>query len=354
MGRRAAGALLLITLLPVGLAGLAGAAPSPSQPVHSQTADQPAPSLLQLITLPQSVEAPTDHVGIVPSALRPIEPYRTAPPPAAPVDPTNPVALAGALAQLAPGPLGIPGIMMHAYQHAADLMATVQPSCQLPWNLLAGIGKVESGHANGGQADIYGNTTTRILGPVLDGHLAGNAVITDSDGGRLDGDTSHDRAVGPMQFMPGTWSTFGADGNDDGVIDPNNVYDAAFAAGRLLCSTGGSLADIRATGPAIMRYNHSAAYVQNVQAWAVGYGTGAYPTESELPAIGAGEKSIDAAPDLKPAPTPDNLPPPAATPPPPASQLEIAPGVVIPLPVVPCLINCPAPTTPPAEPAPPA
>lgn len=348
--------LALIALLPLGLAGLASAEPASNrdgitQPGHVSLLDLFTVNTLAGTSAAASPAAePADRVGILPSALRPLVQYRTAPVPDLPVESaSNPAALPGPLAQLAPGPLGVPGIMMHAYKHAADLMATVQPSCELPWNLLAGIGKVESGHAGGGQADVNGNTTTRILGPVLDGHLPGNAIITDSDGGALDGDAAFDRAVGPMQFMPGTWSTFGADGNNDGVIDPNNVYDAAFAAGRLLCSAGGRLSDMGQTSAAILRYNHSAAYVQNVQAWATGYGTGAYPTESELPPIGAEEKSIDAAPDLTPAPTPDVLPPPESTPAPTidGNHIELAPGVIIPLPPplpeLPCLIGCPPP-----------
>ena len=357
IGRRSS-ALLFVALLPLGLSSLAAAAPvgaQPSAPVGQSSAQ--AADALDLFKLdrgaanlaPDSPAAELNaakHVGILPSAPRPISEYRTSAVPVVEAGSANPAALPGLAAQLAPGPLGVPGIMLHAYQHAADLMATVQPSCGLPWSLLAGVGKVESGHASGGQVDVNGNTTTRILGPVLDGHLAGNAVITDSDGGALDGDAAYDRAVGPMQFMPGTWSTFGADGNNDGIVDPNNVYDAAFAAGRLLCSAGGDLSDISQTSAAILRYNHSAAYVQNVQAWAVGYATGAYPTDSELPPIGADEKSLDAEPDLTPAPTPDILPPPEGTPAPTAEDenvFELVPGVKIAIPELPCLVDCPAP-----------
>lgn len=347
LARRTA-TLALLALLPLALSSPTAAALNGAYEDGATASDV---EFVEAFTLPSTgaprpAAALSTRVGILPSALRPITEYRTAPVAEPLVDVAAPAAATGPIARLAPGPLGVPGIMMHAYKHAADLMATVQPSCNIAWNLLAGIGKVESGHASGGQADANGNTTIRILGPVLDGHLPGNAIITDSDGGALDGDASYDRAVGPMQFMPGTWKTFGADGNNDGVVDPNNVYDAAFAAGRLLCSTGGDLSDITAAGSAILRYNHSTAYVQNVQAWALAYGTGAYPTESELPPIGAEDKSIDAAPDLTPVPTPDTLPPPEETP---APALELAPGVSIPLPELPalpelpCLIGCPPP-----------
>lgn len=374
--------LALVGLLPLSFAALAAAGPgsglpgTAARPAHPQPAEQ---SLAVRTAAEQS--APPAPAGVVASALRPIDAYHSAPAPAAApamgagaAGGPNPAALVGDVVSLPPGPLGIPGIMLGAYKHAADLMAQVQPGCHLPWYLLAGIGKIESGHAGGGQADSHGNTTTRILGPVLDGHLAGNAVITDSDGGALDGDTGYDRAVGPMQFMPGTWNHFGADGNNDGVADPNNAYDAAFAAGRLLCASGGDLSDPAATTSAILTYNYSMAYVQNVQAWAHAYQTGAYPTPSELPPIGPGDTSIDAPPDLTPAPTPEHLPDPPA----PQAAAETLPGTQIPattveipglppvqvpkLPTIelpqitlPCLINCPPPTPEPAptpQPAP--
>ena len=78
------------------------------------------------------------------------------------------------------------------------------------------------------------------------------AVITDTDGGRFDGDPDFDRAVGPVQFIPSTWATLGRDGNDDGVADPNNIYDGALSAATLLCNQGGSMADPAARTRAIV------------------------------------------------------------------------------------------------------
>ncbi len=46
---------------------------------------------------------------------------------------------------------------------------------------------------------------------------------------------TYDRAVGPMQFLPGTWGRWGSDGDRDGVSDPQDVDDAALAAARYLC-----------------------------------------------------------------------------------------------------------------------
>jgi hypothetical protein len=161
---------------------------------------------------------------------------------------------------------GIPAGVLPAYQRAAADIAKTHPGCGLTWPLLAGIGKVESAHASGGRVDARGATRGRILGPVLDGG-PGEAAISDTDRGRMDGDARWDRAVGPMQFIPGTWATFGTDGNADGVADPHNVYDAARSAGEYLCSGGANLTDSRGLVAAVLRYNHSMDYVSTVLRW---------------------------------------------------------------------------------------
>jgi len=165
---------------------------------------------------------------------------------------------------------GIPGTVLAAYQKAANDLALSMPGCHLTWPLLAGIGKVESAHASGGKVDANGNTRGKILGPVLDGG-PGMAAIADTDQGLYDGSATWDRAVGPMQFIPGTWRAFGADGNGDGVKDPHNVFDAARAAGDYLCSGGANLADPQGLVQAVLRYNHSMDYVSTVLRWMQSY-----------------------------------------------------------------------------------
>jgi len=173
------------------------------------------------------------------------------------------------------GQLGIPTMVLRAYQLAAADLATEQPSCHLPWWLLAGIGHTESGHAESGRLYPDGTTRGRILGPVLDGTLADNAVITDTDHGAYDGDPVYDRAVGPMQFIPSTWVHWGADGNHDGKRDPNNIYDATLAAGRYLCADGRNLATLPGLQAAVLAYNHSQPYLDTVLAWGLAYRNGA-------------------------------------------------------------------------------
>ena len=115
-----------------------------------------------------------------------------------------------------------------------------RPECGLRWTGLAGIGKVESGHGTygGSRLSATGDTSQPIIGIPLDGS-AGTAAIGDTDGGELDGDPTTDRAVGPMQFIPGSWRSLGRDGNGDGRADPSNIYDAALAAAGLLCRAVG-------------------------------------------------------------------------------------------------------------------
>ncbi|NUP29904.1 MAG: lytic transglycosylase [Nocardia sp.] len=169
---------------------------------------------------------------------------------------------------------GIPGIAEAAYINAAQILSEENPDCNMPWTMLAGIGRVESTHMNNGGADADGNALAPVFGPVLDGSLSGNNVIHDSD-----------RAVGPMQFLPQTWTSFAADGNRDGISDPQNYYDATLTAGKYLCSGGMDMRDPAQQTRAILRYNNSMAYVANVMAWEQSYQTGIAPRPAELPKI---------------------------------------------------------------------
>ncbi|MFE7578046.1 lytic transglycosylase domain-containing protein [Streptomyces sp. NPDC057521] len=170
---------------------------------------------------------------------------------------------------------GIPATVLAAYRRAETTMERSDPGCRLPWQLLAAIGKVESGHAAGGRVDRNGTTVSPILGPVLNG--AGFANIADTDGGAYDGDATYDRAVGPMQFIPSTWAHWGRDGNGDGRRDPNNVYDAALAAGAYLCAGTRDLSIPSDMNRAILSYNHSETYLRTVLSWLEFYRKGIHP-----------------------------------------------------------------------------
>ena len=191
----------------------------------------------------------------------------------------TPATGAGPLAAVPPGPLGIPGIVLGAYQRAEQRTAVTDSQCGVSWPVLAAIGRIESNHARNGRVDVNGTTVSPILGPQLSGG-PGIAAISDSDDGRLDGDTTWDRAVGPMQFIPTTWARYAIDGNDDGTASPHNVYDATLAAAYYLCAGGGDLRDPAQLASAIFRYNHSESYVRTVLTWASAYATGVTPLPS--------------------------------------------------------------------------
>ncbi|MCX0243278.1 lytic transglycosylase domain-containing protein, partial [Streptomyces drozdowiczii] len=218
-----------------------------------------------------------------------------------------------------PAESGIPASVLAAYKKAQDTVAGTDAGCRLPWQLLAAIGKVESGQARGGRVDAQGTTLSPILGPALDGN--GFALIKDTDNGAYDGDRTHDRAVGPMQFIPSTWATWGQDGNGDGRKDPNNVYDAALAAGRYLCAGDRDLSTATDLDRAVLSYNHSDVYLRTVRSWFTYYnrgthevpdGTGVLPTGPTSRTPGPGRP--DGGPSSTPAPSPTPTPSPSKTP----------------------------------------
>ncbi|QOL36448.1 lysozyme family protein [Bifidobacterium subtile] len=97
---------------------------------------------------------------------------------------------------------GVPVDYVKAYAGASILAQRERPHCGIGWNMLGGIGEVESDH---GTKHDPGKL---IRGPVLDGS-DGTGAVPDTDGGKLDGDPIWDRAVGPMQFLPSTWAATG-------------------------------------------------------------------------------------------------------------------------------------------------
>jgi peptidoglycan LD-endopeptidase LytH len=117
----------------------------------------------------------------------------------------------------------IPAAYLALYQDAGQLFG-------LDWAFLAAIGYIESAHGQN-------------LGPSSAG------------------------ALGPMQFMPATWASYGLDGDRDGRRDVMDPADAIPGAARLLKANG-------APGDwqrAIFAYNHAEWYVQDVLAQAERY-----------------------------------------------------------------------------------
>lgn len=74
----------------------------------------------------------------------------------------------------------------------------------VPWEILYGLHHMETGGRDGAISSGYGTG-----------------------------------AQGPLQFMPGTWASYGVDGNGDGNMDINNAVDAIHGAANYISKHGG-------------------------------------------------------------------------------------------------------------------
>ena len=119
------------------------------------------------------------------------------------------------------------------------------------------------GRANGNTLDDNGLATPGIYGVALNGSNRTTEIV-DTDAGQFDNDTAYDRAVGPMQFIPSTWSVVGVDADGDGVRNPQDIDDAALGTAVYLCSGSDDLGTDAGRRGAVFRYNHSQSYVDLV------------------------------------------------------------------------------------------
>ncbi|MGO4341280.1 lytic transglycosylase domain-containing protein [Pedococcus sp. 2YAF34] len=254
--RRAAAALPAVALIGSGIA-LASTGGTPSTDVVADSSP--------LITVPKlpvtQPEAPS--LPSLPELPAPAE-----------ASPTPVLEAAGLPAASSAGsPNGIPAAALAAYRRGAQLVDTADAECNIDWALVAAIGKVESDHGRYGGNGIDASTGAvrpGIFGIPLNG-TNDTAAIRDTDRGVFDRDTTWDRAVGPMQFIPGTWRSVGVDANGDGQKDPQNITDAATATAVYLCSGPGDLGTETGARSAVLRYNQSDAYADQVLAIARAY-----------------------------------------------------------------------------------
>lgn len=173
--------------------------------------------------------------------------------------------------------VGVSTAALQAYGNAELIAQQSWPGCHLRWNTLAGLAQVETRHGTytgkifeGAKIGEDGVVTPPIYGVKLDGS-PGFANIKDTDGGLIDGDAEHDRAVGPLQFIPESWKRYGLDANGDGKADPQNIDDAALSAANLLCDFERDLGTPEGWTKAIYSYNQSDKYIADVRDAAASY-----------------------------------------------------------------------------------
>ncbi len=158
---------------------------------------------------------------------------------------------------------GIPERVLRSYQ-AADGWCP-----GLRWQLLAGVGSVESGHATSGGASTdgaSGEVRPTIFGPPLDGSAGVMRLPVGSWLAWFGLPGPWQQAVGPMQFLPGTFEAWGVDADDDGVANPHDIDDAVASAANYLC--GGDQGEITDERSALLRYNDDESYVARVLTFA--------------------------------------------------------------------------------------
>jgi membrane-bound lytic murein transglycosylase B len=170
------------------------------------------------------------------------------------------------------GSAGVPPSRFALTDVPPDYLALYQRAAAtcpgLSWTVLAGIGSIESNH---------GRST-----------LPGVRSGTNSVG-----------AMGPMQFLGGSWAAYGVDADGNGVADVYQPADAIFGAANYLChDSAGDPAHLR---DAIWSYNHADWYVNRVLDVAIRYGSNGLDSvaTSTTPAQVVANPNIALTPDAR-------------------------------------------------------
>ena len=125
-------------------------------------------------------------------------------------------------------------------QYLAWYIAAAQTCPGLPWQILAGIGTVESGNGKSTAPGVH-------------------------DGANSAG------AEGPMQFEPATFAQYAVNADPSAPLSPYNPKDAIYTAARMLCANGADTGTDAGIRQAIYAYNHAGWYVDEVLQYAAKY-----------------------------------------------------------------------------------
>ena len=117
--------------------------------------------------------------------------------------------------------------------------------------------------------DLYKASAARYCPGLSWTVLAAIGEVESGDGANVG--PSSAGALGPMQFLPSTWKTWGIDGfGDTGTPNIMQPYDAVPSAAEYLCAAGGAQGG-QSLYNAIYAYNHASWYVDEVLAIAREY-----------------------------------------------------------------------------------
>ena len=160
---------------------------------------------------------------------------------------------------------GIPSSALAAYQRAETVINSADKACNLTWQLVAAIGRVESNHGRfGGNAlDDQGVAQPGIFGKALNGK-SNTSVIRDTDAGQLDSDTPTTARSARCSSSPRPGRSSASTPTTTAQRNPQDIDDAALATAVYLCSGDDDLSTVAGQRAAVYRYNHSTSYVNLV------------------------------------------------------------------------------------------
>ncbi|MDF3309251.1 C40 family peptidase [Rhodococcus sp. T2V] len=202
----------------------------------------PAPAVDQQVSdviaaLPEPVRAPAQQAvdDVTAAAAAALEPHLPAgalapsAPEPGPQTPAEPVAPQSAPEPEPPAPVFLSSPPVHDGESSAGTSTVLQPvPAAFPRASLAPVGAIA----------LFA-PWLRKAGAICDGIKPSTlAALYAAENGFRYGPTapvSPSGALGPGQFMPGTWAIYGKDADEDGAADVLGIADPVMASGNMLC-----------------------------------------------------------------------------------------------------------------------